>query len=109
MVTQQLGPRAVHEIDEASRVKNGIYLRRVWNQRANATSNVTYVRELNYAHLSEVTKAVVSSIFIDNQGDVLHRFGAEPASHVEILFEVSTLQQRVCCLINPKDRFCVLV
>ena len=41
----------------------------------------TYVGELNDAEASEVGEAVVGSILVDDEGDVLHLLGAEPLHH----------------------------
>ena len=55
------------------------------NEHRKTPKNVhwTYIRKLNDTHLSKITETVVSGIFIDNQGDVLHRFRTEPTSHDE--------------------------
>mmetsp|Transcript_7030 Transcript_7030/g.10347 ORF Transcript_7030/g.10347 Transcript_7030/m.10347 type:complete len:255 (+) Transcript_7030:873-1637(+) len=41
------------------------------------------VCELEHAKLSQVTQTLVCSILVDDEGDVLHFFGAEPSCHGE--------------------------
>jgi hypothetical protein len=68
----------------------------------------TYISELNNTHLSQIAKAAVSSIFVDNQGDVLHGFGTKPTSHDEIfVWELDLATKKVCWSINPMDTFFV--
>ena len=48
---------------------------------SNCIIDCTYIGELKNAHLSEIGKTIMSRILVQNQGDILHRFGAEPLRH----------------------------
>ena len=45
--------------------------------------NGAYIGELDDTKATKFGKAIVSSIFVHNQGDILHRFRTEPTSHGE--------------------------
>jgi len=46
---------------------------------------VTYISKLNGSNLTEVDQAIMRSIFIHNEGDILHRFGTEPSRHLGLI------------------------
>lgn len=66
----------------------------------------TYVGELNNTKASEVSQTTVSSVFVDNQGDVLHRLRTEPLRHLDVVSGCA-LQLVVCCLGDPEAGICV--
>ena len=54
-----------------------------------ATHYGTYIGELNNSQLSEVTQAVMGSVLIHDEGDVLHRFRTEPLRHLACSFSLN--------------------
>lgn len=44
-------------------------------------SNETYIGKLDRSQLSKIRETIMSRIFIDNEGDVLHWLGTEPFCH----------------------------
>ena len=46
-----------------------------------ACTKTSHIGKLNSGKLSQIGQAVMSSIFVHDQGDVLHMLGAEPPRH----------------------------
>jgi len=42
----------------------------------------THISKLNYTQLAEVSQTVVRRILVHNEGDILHRLGTKPTSHL---------------------------
>lgn len=53
---------------------------RVWAMTG-PREKATYICELDDSKSSKISETIVGSVFIDNQGDILHRFRTEPARH----------------------------
>ena len=47
----------------------------------NGPNEPTYIGELDRSQLAQIRKTIMSCIFIDNEGDVLHWLGTEPFRH----------------------------
>jgi hypothetical protein len=69
----------------------------------------TYVGKLDHTKLSEIGEAVMSCIFVDNQRDVLHRFGTEPARHDCKVFPVENVSSQGSSTINSESKTSLLL
>ena len=57
----------------------------------------TYIRKLNDSELAKIGQTVMRRIFVHNQGDILHRFGAKPTRHDFVLLSNSTKERNGGC------------
>jgi hypothetical protein len=55
--------------------------------RLSTTMVKTYISELDNGKSSEVSKTIMGSVLINDEGDILHRLRTEPTRHGEIGFE----------------------